>query len=107
MTIKQEIESLREVLKYKKITVFQAVAIGHAIYRAEQEQDNRPLTLEQLKERVGMPIWITWYWAARETWADRGWYVPDKHDIKSDFMDGYGWHTYGKTWLAYDHKPER
>jgi hypothetical protein len=73
---------------------------------AQEREKPQPLTLEQLKKRGGKPVFIKWYWVAKEKWVSREWYIPDKHDIESDFFDGYAWHNYGKTWLAYDHEPK-
>jgi hypothetical protein len=62
-----------------------------------------PLTVEELKERNGKPIWIKHY-------------VDDVLKTPFDEPDGWiicnldklpkSWWTYGETWLAYDHEPK-
>ena len=72
-----------------------------------------PLTLEELRERVGKPAWIEVkneaeycepsYWAIVGNEWDNG------EGIALDDAytgDGAAYYLYGKTWLAYDHEPQ-
>lgn len=72
------------------------------------QPDNPPLSLEQLRGMGGEPVWIEdleepenseWkicYW-------DRGKYLV----LTSMHCQGHLLDEYGKTWLAYAHKPEK
>jgi len=66
----------------------------------------RPLTLDELRERVGEPVWVVW----NEDHDYDGWDVL--HSIGSTYAVFYGWRTwmvlkeYGKAWAAYSHKPK-
>jgi hypothetical protein len=77
--------------------------------REKAERENpKPLTLEELKERVGKPVWIQ-----KEHYGE--YKVFKKHH---DSLNKYGkryWFTdkeilfechYGETWLAYDYEPK-
>lgn len=75
--------------------------------RAMEERDNpKPLTLDQLKERVGKPVWF------KPVNNDEGWWrvISRTEPLDGDafyFTDSYCWrNAYGKTWLAYDHEPK-
>lgn len=81
--------------------------------RAQQERENpKPLTLEELRERFGKPVWIdvigneerepSLYAIVGNEW-DEGDGI-DLHDLIND--DGAAYELYGKTWLAYDHEPK-
>lgn len=67
---------------------------------------NPPLTLEQLREMDGEPVWMT----------DKGgncgiWALVTVHENAFVATAAYGtirhYSDYGKTWLAYAHKPEQ
>lgn len=68
--------------------------------------ENKPLTLEQLRQMDGEPVWIdgkdyggwTIFKASANKQVAR---CPDNVNL-SYYMDGYG-----KTWLAYARKPEQ
>lgn len=74
---------------------------------------NAPLTLEQLREMDGEPVWIS---PVKENgkvfarWMLVSGYNPNK-DIylfapSSNITQGYDGKSYGKTWLAYPRKSE-
>lgn len=86
-----------------------AFEIALSALREKAERENpKPLTLEQLKERVGKPVWIQ-----KEHYGE--YKVFKKHH---DSLNKYGkryWFAdkeilfechYGETWLAYDHEPK-
>lgn len=73
----------------------------------------KPLTLEELRERIGKPVWIEVkneaeycepsYWAIVGSEWDNG------EGIALDDAytgDGAAYYLYDKTWLAYDYPPE-
>ena len=72
---------------------------------------NDPLTLDELREMDGEPVWIVEYpdWGHWELSADAEDYVQDRpeefYGMKYDDPDGkFGLHSLG--WLAYRRKPE-
>lgn len=71
--------------------------------------ENKPLTLEQLRQMDGKPVWIVMIGEAKppiceivvESYKD-GLKMANVED-----PDDYGaFDLYGKTWLAYAHRPE-
>lgn len=66
------------------------------------EPPNDPLTLEELREMDGKPVWI-------ESKYSGGWHILDSFWNERVYMlgdAGYIIGNYGKTWLAYRRKPE-
>jgi hypothetical protein len=84
------------------------LAGAHAL-RAQQERENpKPLTLEELKERVGKPVWIKFLESGKGSWEILG-SVYTAKIISCDPYAGAVYRSvesYGKTWLAYDHEPK-
>ena len=73
-------------------------------------QPGNPLTLEQLREMDGQPVWIVEYpdWGHWELSEDANDYIVDRnltfYGMKHDDPDGrYGLHKLG--WLAYSYPP--
>ena len=74
-------------------------------------QPNEPLTLEELREMDGEPVWVVpkdkpthcGGWCGVTVWkCDRYSYVSLLRDADS----GWGFEEYGKTWIAYRRPPE-
>lgn len=74
-------------------------------------QPNEPLTLEQLREMDGEPVYVVpkdkpahcGGWCGVTVWkCDRYSYVSLLRDADS----GWGFEKYGKTWIAYRRPPE-
>lgn len=67
------------------------------------ERDNpKPLTLEQLNERICKPVYIVDHYNAIDSWfivGNNDWYTDGYED--SDAVQ-----LYGKTWFAYDYEPK-
>ena len=67
-----------------------------------------PLTLEELRQMDGEPVWIKLFdpdeefWVLRNEWVDTR--NPDPMILLH--MRWYSHADYGKTWLAYRRKPE-
>ena len=72
--------------------------------RAQQKrEDPKPLTLEELRQMDGEPVWIVWPdGRIKSQW----WIVGSLEWHNMDFFDPYTPCDYGKTWLAYRHKPK-
>lgn len=78
--------------------------------RAQQERENpKPLTPDELKEMDGEPVWII------PLCVDIGWTaqwriytVREPVTVNAKSYGWYGLHLkdYGKTWVAYRHKPK-
>lgn len=69
---------------------------------------NDPLTLEELREMDGEPVWIQHLgenkdsrWRIIKYSTDAGLHVEDSYPALY-----YGWDTYGWLWNAYRRKPE-
>lgn len=70
--------------------------------REKQERENpKPLTLDELRDRNGKPIYIV-----SKEFGD-SWEIAS-YDKRRFFGRGlcYWLDDYGKTWLAYDHEPK-
>ena len=68
---------------------------------------NEPLTLEELREMDGEPVWVSY---PNRIGEDR-WYVIEKSTEAGLHVECHphfylGWDTYGKFWLAYRRPPE-
>ena len=62
---------------------------------------NEPLTLEQMVEKRGEPLWYRPIGEGTPFDYDPAWFICNLDNLPEPF------YSYGKTWLAYDHKPER
>lgn len=82
-----------------------------AIREKAEREDPKPLTLEELRQMDGEPVWV------KPRNADRGegeWCVICLYYNKLDFdasipgVESYWYpsNEYGKTWSAYRHKPK-
>ena len=78
---------------------------------SQGSSQDKPLTLDELREMDGEPVWIVEYpdWGHWELSADAEDYVTDRessfYGMKHDDPAGrYGLHKLG--WLAYRQKPE-
>lgn len=81
-----------------------------AALRAQLEQENpKPLTLDELREMDGEPIWCVSIIAKKSEWAilrivetPKTWLIA-----VAGAAAGYGdKDAYGKTWLAYRNRPK-
>lgn len=85
----------------------------HAMFAAmlEESMSNEPLTIEQLREMDGEPVWVVEHpdWGHWELSADAEDYIADRdqdlYGLKHDDPAGQcGLHVLG--WLAYRRPPE-
>lgn len=90
-----------------KIKEFDGIPIERLQELAKAEKDNAPLTLDELREMDGEPVWIQ---AVSKPGMGRyevlGEYSPE---LNAQLMAGgkmMDCNTFGKTWLAYRRKPE-
>ena len=123
MTIEEATNvTLEDAIKCFEHTIFpqdfspytlRAKAINELVLAAlrTQLQENKPLTLEELREMSGEPVWIVEQpdWGHWELSADAEDYLADRdqdfYGLKHDDPAGrYGLHVLG--WLAYRRPPE-
>ena len=73
--------------------------------RAQQESEkNDPLTLAELREMDGEPVWICDPGGSDGMWA----LVDLEYELCRTAQGGIAiFDTYGKTWLAYRREPEK
>lgn len=75
---------------------------------------NEPLTIEQLREMDGEPVWCKWLLPEDRAIEQGKWFIVisgDKAGLEIKRPAEYGCHfckidDYGKTWLAYRRPPE-
>ena len=69
---------------------------------------NAPLTLEELTQMDGEPVWIKLFDPDEEFWVLRNEWVDTRNPEPMILfrMRWYSHSDYGKTWLAYRQKPE-
>lgn len=101
-TIQAENENLRAELE--QVTAERDAAVRQV---ALISQPNEPLTLEQLREMDGEPVWI----ANPDALGYGRWGIVDgvyqaEDDQVLMLRGDYSCHYYGKTWLAYRRPPE-
>jgi len=72
----------------------------------QQERENpQPLTLEQLRERVGKPVWIEWRGRFKACRKDR-WIVWEDVSSGTIFNLYDPKVKYGELFVCYDHEPK-
>ena len=75
---------------------------------------NEPLTLDELREMGGEPVWCKWLLPEDKAIEQGKWFIVisgDKAGLEIKRPAEYGYHfckidDYGKTWLAYRRPPE-
>ena len=96
------LEALREIPVFNRISVDQsACRLAVAALRAQQEP-NDPLTLEELREMDGEPVWLVIAGGGRYA------VIRSCRETFTEFTDGAQPPNamYGSYWLAYRRKPE-
>lgn len=78
-----------------------------ALKRSSSKERNDPLTLDDLQKMNGEPVWIQLIDSRKSGhWAIVAG-VDTKYGEKTLYLEGnFTCRDYGKTWLAYRHKPE-
>ena len=72
------------------------------------QERNEPLTLDELLQMNGEPVWIKLFdpdeefWVLRNEWVD----TRNPEPLILFHMRWYSHADYGKNWLAYRQKPE-
>ena len=74
------------------------------------KEQNEPLTIEQLREMDGEPVWVDFTGSVIK--REPGWFILKNAQDEEVYLVGKtsvykGYEYYGKTWLAYRCPPER
>ena len=112
MTTKEAIEAIKCNWPDSRYTILrEALDMAISALRHQGQERNAPLTLDELREMDGEPVWIVEEpdWGHWELSADADDYVADRepsfYGMKHNDPAGrYGLHKLG--WLAYRQKPE-
>ena len=75
---------------------------------ASAAPENKPLTLEQLRQMGGEPVWIALLNIAKQPTCEVITKICEDgiHTVGTEGSDYASFGLYGKTWLAYARKPE-
>ena len=100
MDIKQAIDNL-EYINWRYCTgkFDQAMRMAIGALRAKQDAEkNDPLTLDELREMDGQPVWV-------DDWIEpySGWELSED---ASDYFEGRDVKKYGSAWVAYRRQPK-
>lgn len=124
MTIEESIKRIRNHMEVHRIGEPPHIYIGEALTMAidalkeKAERENpAPLTIEELRQMNGEPVWVTdpsepavsAYCTIDVCVRFKEDRVNDKYSeamIPGDGFSCYQFNTYGKTWIAYLHKPK-
>ena len=106
MTTEEAIEIFEVWAECNYKSTHDAAVMAISALRAQQQAEaNHPLTLDELRQMEGEPVYIAEnaeYLAVVNGFDERGMYL-----LSSGNLDDYGsFKLYGKTWLAYRHKPK-
>lgn len=67
------------------------------------EDNPKPLTIEELKQMKGEPVWMVW----PDGRIKSQWWLVGNHEWNvMEFDDPVMEQRYGKTWICYNHKPK-
>ena len=114
MTREEAIEAIKCNWPDSRYTILRE-ALDMAISALRQQDHFRdltkkvePLTLDELRQMYGEPVWIKLFdpdeefWVLRNEWVD----TRNPEPMILFHMRWYSHVDYGKTWLAYRQKPE-
>lgn len=88
--------------EFKRMMDAEQMAIDALREKAERE-DPKPLTLEELLNMSGEPVWMVW---PDRRIRSRWWIVGSVEWIGMEFDDPIMTKRYGSVWVAYRHKPK-
>ncbi len=115
MSIEEAIRSINYGLKMettdapfvRQMTIVRtdALQVALAVLRTQQERErNEPLTLDELRNMDGEPVYVVVLYAKTAWWAVVRTVTSEK--LTTDYGGWFDMTEYGKTWLAYRHKPK-
>ena len=74
-----------------------------ALREKAEREDPKPLTIEELKQMIGEPVWVQGPGIPE---YGRWGIVEDAFGNSLYLLNDFSCHDIGKTWLAYRHKPK-
>lgn len=91
-----------EVVKYCDVDeIVKIKAVDMAIAALREQEQNEPLTLEQLRDMRGEPVWIVWPdGRIKSKW----WIVGSSEWHMMEFTGSQSEKEYGTVWIAYRNK---
>lgn len=107
MTISEAIKRIQNHMEVHRICQYPHIYIGEALTMAidalkeKAERENpAPLTIEELRQMDGQPVWIDDWWEDSHGW--------ELSMDAADYFDGERRteKEYGSIWIAYRHKPK-
>lgn len=105
MTVDEAIKYLTPIAESASLPNYvTALTMAVSALRAKQEDEkNDPLTLEELRQIDGQPVWVT----STNNGRGRSWALVDrKYEVCREVHGGLAvFERYGKTWLAYRRPP--
>ena len=110
MTIQEAVKrinkhmSIHHIGQYPHIYLAEAMQMAlDALREKAEREDPRPLTLEELLNMSGEPVWMVW---PDRRIRSRWWIVGSGEWIGMEFEDPIMTNRYGSVWVAYRHKPK-
>ncbi len=115
------IENLKETLEFVANTSYEinrdrrcrAIELAIEVLQEKAERENpKPLTLEQLRERIGKPVYVVHFSSSCSLKKPSEWLILKSCNPTIDYpfviFEGCGLNAmyYCKGWIAYDHEPK-
>ena len=109
MDRQQAIWLIKDYMEHHKIGEYPHILLGEALNMAiaALSPPNEPLTLEQLREMDGEPVWIVDI--GGRNWYGPGWAIVDRENNLVRTVKNWNpvfFEKYGERWLAYRRPPE-
>ena len=109
MDRQQAIWLIKDHMEHHKIGEYPHILLGEALNMAiaALSPPNEPLTLDQLREMDGEPVWIVD--VGPHKWYGPGWAIVDRNNCLVRTAKNWNpvfFERYGERWLAYCRPPE-
>ena len=109
MDRKEAILRIKDHMKHHGIGKYPHLKLKEALDMAiaALSQPNEPMTLEQLREMDGEPVWIVD--VGPHKWYGPGWAIVDRDNCLVRTVKNWNavfFESYGERWLAYRRPPE-
>lgn len=103
-------QSVKKRLSAETLAIAIAAINEKATRNRRPAPENKPLTLEQLRQMDGEPVWVCGMPGHEIKWTP-GWRIIDGNRVAyrrwNDTVMYLYFADYGRTWLAYARKPEQ
>lgn len=102
-------EQIDALEKQREVVEFTISALRQQETVTDSHQLNEPLTLDELRQMDGEPVWIHFIGGA--VIRNDGWFIISQIGTSEIFLSGKvsvykNFWYYGETWVAYRQKPE-